>query len=161
MDKSPRHLTSSLVLGAGVAALCCRMGAPEAAESYARFTVSAIVEPYASLAVRSQPDLLTLTAADVARGYVDVPQPIAVQVHSNSRDGYLLTLSSSLVGVTGLRIDGLGDPVSLDASGGSIAERWTSSEHTAEVTLHLRLLLDTAVTPGTYPWPLHLAAAAL
>jgi hypothetical protein len=146
---------------AGLAALGIHVPASPAAEANARFAVSATVEPYASLVIRGAPEVLTLTAADVARGYLDLPQPIALRVHSNSRSGYLLTVSNSLPGLAGLRVEGLGDPVSLDAAGGSVAERWTTPEHTAEVALRLRLLLDPAVTPGTYPWPLHLSAAAL
>jgi hypothetical protein len=150
-----------LVSSAGLAALGLHVPASPAGEAYARFTVSATVEPYASLVIRGAPDVLTVTPADVARGYLDLPQPLGLRVQSNSRSGYLLTVSNSLPGLAGLRIDGLGDPVSLEAAGGSIAEHWTTPEHTAAVTLRLRLLLDAAVTPGTYPWPLHLSAAAL
>src|SRR5659263_307590 len=60
----------------------------------AKLTVTATVLKRASLQVLAQPASVVVTAADIARGYVDVPSPLQIMVQNNSRDGYMLTFES-------------------------------------------------------------------
>ncbi len=155
----------TLVLGGGLAATLSPGTFSGAEQAYGRIAVSVTVEPHAALAIHSQPAALTLGAIDIERGYVDVATPTEIEVQSNSREGYVLSIVSGLPGVTGLEILGLGSPlgspVTLAGAGGSIIERWSSDTRRAAVTLRFRLALSPALTPGTYPWPLRLSATAL
>ena len=57
-------------------------------------TVSARVLARAVVAVDNHPEVV-VTDADVERGYVDVEEPLAVRVRTNSRKGYLLQVSNT------------------------------------------------------------------
>ena len=66
------------------------------AESFSRtMTVSANVVASVRLTVDSQPANVNVTDADIARGYVDVAEPIVVRVQTNSRQGYLLQVANA------------------------------------------------------------------
>ena len=56
------------------------------------FAVSVVVRPMAELELRSAPAGLDISAADLRRGYIDVPQPTQVTVRSNSPNGYALEI---------------------------------------------------------------------
>lgn len=87
----------------------------------AKLTVSAIVLKRASLQVLSQPASVVVTAADIARGYVEVPSPLQLKVQSNSQGGYMLIFDSQGAFMHQTLVRGLGNDVQLDA--GAAASR--------------------------------------
>src|SRR5438876_2074615 len=87
-NEGMRKQGSLLTLLAAVTA----MSAPVyAGSSTAQMTVSVQVIARTILTVDAQPSAVNVTADDIARGYVDVPQAVAFRVRSNSREGYTLT----------------------------------------------------------------------
>ena len=150
-----------VVIGASLVTGLVAAATVVAGEAYARFSVAAVVGPRATLAVRSQPAALVISAADVTRGYLDVTTPTEVEVQSNTVEGYVLEFVSGLDGVTALDVDGLDQPVRLAGDGGSVVGHWSSAQRTAHMTLHFRFTLSPSIRPGTYSWPLHLAATPL
>ena len=77
-------------------ALLLVVAPPLQAESVSRtMTVSANVVASARLTVQSQPATINVTAEDIARGYVDVAEPIVVRIQTNSRQGYLLQVANA------------------------------------------------------------------
>ena len=61
-----------------------------AGSTSANVQVSVQVIARAIVSIDSQPAVVTITEADIARGYVDVAGPIMVRVRTNSRSGYVL-----------------------------------------------------------------------
>jgi hypothetical protein len=57
-------------------------------------------------------------------------------------------------------LQGLDSEVLLEAPGGTVVQRWRSAKSRA-MELRVRFRLAPTVQPGTYPWPLQLAARPL
>ncbi len=128
----------------------------------AKLTVTATILKRASLQVLAQPGSVVLTAADIARGYVDVPGSLNVAVQNNSADGYLLTFESQGEFIKQTRVQGLANDVQLDAMGGSIAQS-ANGRGVQKVTLNLgfRFALADAARQGVYAWPIRLSVTPL
>jgi hypothetical protein len=103
---------------------------------------------------------LQITAADIARGFVELPRATQIEVRSNSRTGYVLSVQPMTKLVTRVDVLGFGSEISLAADGGSIVQRWEKPS-AATVIMGYRFHLSAEAAPGTYPWPLHLAVAPL
>ena len=74
-----------------------------AKESQTQLGVSAIVRAVARLELHSVPAHLIVGPRDIARGYIEVGEPTAVSIRSNSQSGYALeftTLSVPLIEAT-------------------------------------------------------------
>jgi hypothetical protein len=118
--------------------------------------VSATVIARTLITVDSQPSEVVVTAADVDRGYVELPAALAFHVRSNSPAGYVLQF--------GARSDVFeGAEVAWDASTVRVtgSEAWIAQPYRRGVTpvvASVRLDLLPGVTPGRYPWPLFLSA---
>jgi hypothetical protein len=132
-----------------------------AGSSAAQMNVSVQVIARTILTIDAQPATVNVTQDDVARGYVDVPQVVAFRVLSNSRDGYSLTFhpisypfSAAEVrwGAQAAVVEGgdwmpsLSHPYQQGGSAGSLA---------------VRLRLSAGAEPGSYAWPLQVAASSL
>jgi hypothetical protein len=126
-----------------------------AAESHALLTVGATVLPVAKVLSASAPSEIIVSAADVRRGYVDVSQPTALEVNSNSPNGIALDLMTLSPMMTSVIVSGLDSEQSLGADGGTIVQRW---QHPQSIRLSLRfkLMLAPGIAPGRYAWPLRL-----
>ena len=138
------------------------MSAPlYAGSSTGQMNVSVQVIARTILTVDAQPSEINVTADDIARGYVDVPQAVAFRVRSNSRDGYTLTFqpvsfpfSSAMVRweAQTARVEGgdwlasMSHPYQQGGSAGSLA---------------VRLQLSADAEPGSYAWPLQVVANSL
>lgn len=82
--------------------------APLAQVSAATVVVSAVIPARASVQLQAAPSGLTITAEDVARGYVDAKGPMALLVSSNSLRGVMLEFNSNNDNVQQTTVDGLG-----------------------------------------------------
>lgn len=122
--------------------------------------VSATVLKKATLQVVSQPDAVSITPADIARGYVDVAVPAHVAVRSNSPRGYMLEFASDGDFFREVHVRGLAHEVQLGASGGAVMQPAAAEGVTrAQLELGFRFLLTDSALPGTYSWPLHLTVS--
>jgi hypothetical protein len=79
-----KRLLPLLIAATAIAAPLC------AGSSNGQINVSAQVIARTILTIDSQPSTVQITADDIARGYVDVPQAVAFRVRSNSRQGFIL-----------------------------------------------------------------------
>ncbi len=144
--------------------LCAVLHAPvaqaPAAESRAQLGVSAVVLAMARLTLSAAPRVVEVSAADVRRGFVDVPQPAALFVQSNSAAGFQLDLQTLDPMVRGLVVEGLDSPQVLGAEGGTLVRRWNAM-HAERLALRFRLMLAPDLAPGRYPWPLRFAVRPL
>ncbi|HVN99112.1 MAG TPA: hypothetical protein VMT49_03645 [Steroidobacteraceae bacterium] len=146
-----RALACAALTGA-LAGLC-------AADTRAVLPVSATVNPVARIDA-AVPAPLQISAADVLRGYLDVPHALRLRVYSNSRAGFALDVASQSPWFTAVAIEGLDAPVTLGAEGGTIVQRWQGAA-TREVDLHVRFRLAAGLMPGLYAWPLQFHARPL
>ena len=119
----------------------------------ARIQVVANVAPRVSLETLEQPQAVALTAADVDRGYKDVP--LHYRVRTNASNGCLLRIAprggvAEAIEVRGAAFDAVAaiEPVDLHAGGAG----------ETEFRIAVRLRLGRDLSPGHYPLPLHVAA---
>src|SRR5688572_9964470 len=119
--KSFRQL---VICGLQLAAL---LGVPATAQasSEAKLLVSATVLKRATLQVLAQPSTVVVTAADIARGYVDVPVPAQVAIQSNTRHGYQLEFSSEGDFMRQILVRGLNNDLQLSPAGGVVTQQPT------------------------------------
>jgi hypothetical protein len=124
---------------AAVVALAIPAGAAYSGGS--QLVLSAVVAKSSRISVQGQPATIEVTAADVARGYVDLPAGPRLELWSNSRDGVLISLAAA-------------EPFVFSSS--LVVPRGTQ-----RVELRHRLALAPAAQPGIYPWPLRVVATPL
>lgn len=139
-------------LSGGLAGLC-------AADTSTVLQVTATVNPVARLETPS-PAPLQISAADLARGYVDAPHALRLRVYSNSHAGFALDVATQSPWFSAVAIEGLDARVTLGAEGGTIVQRWQGAS-TRELSLHLRFRLADGLMPGLYVWPLQFRARPL
>lgn len=125
-------------------------------------TVSATVLKHASLKVLAQPSSVVVTAADIARGYVDGPAAVQVAIQNNSAGGYLLEFASQGDFMHQILVSGLAHEAQLSPAGGVIAQPSTGYGVTrTTLGLGFRFVLSESAQPGTYPWPMRLSVTPL
>jgi hypothetical protein len=129
-----------------------------AGSTSATMQVSVSVIARAVLTVTSQPEVVTVTEADVARGYVDVATPISLLVRTNSRAGYLLQVERIA--------DEFGD-IELtfeDAAMTVTDQAWISRPYIPggeSLVMRARVHLAACAQPGAYPLAMAISARPL
>lgn len=76
--------------------LCAAFGASADAgrgRATALLGVSLTITPHIGMQLLEAPRSLTLSSADLARGYVDMPDPVRVAIRSNLAEGFALTVT--------------------------------------------------------------------
>ena len=145
----------------GATLIAAVLAAPLSGESMSReMGVSAHVVGRTLLTMSELPSTITVTAADVNRGYLDLPRSVAFQIRSNVREGYLV------------RFDALPEPFSrahvrweqvhVVVGGGQeswVAQPYQKGAHAVEADV--RLELSRSTQPGTYAFPLQISAGSL
>ena len=127
-----------------------------------KFAISATVQKHASLKVLTQPLSVVITAADIAKGYVDVAAPASVQVRSNTRDGYFLMFESQGEFMRQTVVKGLVNDVQISAAGGGVAQNTDGKGmRQAQLDLGFRFVLAESARQGVYPWPMRLSVTPL
>jgi len=142
----------------GVLLLAMVAGAGARADSReAQFLVRATVPARANLAAVEQPTHLSVSEADLARGYMDVPARYVVE--SNTREGWLLRLSPRLGITRHVEVRGLSATLVVQGDEVEVYRPWTrGAEH---IEVDYRFVLAPDVEPGTYELPIHVAATPL
>lgn len=146
---------SGLLMAAGMKAASAETGEM-------KVTVSATIQKHASLKVLTQPASVVVTAADIARGYVDVPAPASVQVRSNTLDGYLLMFENQGEFMRQTLVKGLANDLQIGLAGGGVAQNMAGrGMRQAQLDLGFRFVLAASAQQGIYPWPLRLSVTPL
>ena len=135
--------------------------AANARDARVSFTVSATVNPVARIETQSAPAELMVTAADLRCGYIDVSQPTALTVQSNSASGFAIDLTTVTPLLTSMIVRGLDTEFSLGPDGGTVVQRWQSPPHRVNLSLQFRLVLAPGLAAGRYPWPMRIAVRPL
>jgi hypothetical protein len=140
---------------AGYLLACLLAGLPFGSQgadvALARFAVSARVDAHVRLAPVDSDGALTLTSADLDRGYLDVTRRYALR--TNAPDRVRLQVHPRVGYTTAVDIAGVGRTVRLHETS---VELWPATGHDLEFVF--RLWLAPGLAPGQYPLPVHVAA---
>ncbi|HUP45027.1 MAG TPA: hypothetical protein VM779_05900 [Thermoanaerobaculia bacterium] len=134
------------------------LAASATADDSASVAVSARVIARVVVDVASQPAEVVVTDADLARGYVEVSEPLAVRVRTNSRDGYLLQVANSSDVFPAIEL-AFGN-TSMTVAG----ESWVARPYVPAgelVTAQIRVRLAPGAEVGRYPLPIQVSASPL
>lgn len=149
-----KHMMLTASLGMAATTTCL------AAERHAVIHVGASVRPHVELRVAEYPRTLSISAADVRAGFVEVRAASMLDIRSNSREGYVVEIRPMHPGFSEVDIsygDGIahmaGEPIRL------VRRDVTQAAGTLRLSYRFRLPPDTH--PGTYTWPLEVAAVPL
>jgi hypothetical protein len=134
--------------------------AVQAAQAKSQIAVSATVPAQASGQLVQQSPELTITDADIARGYVDVPAGSQLQVTSNNPAGYVIDFFTRLPIFASVRVTNASGSADLGPEGGTIVERGQVGRN-LPLSLTYRFMLAASAQPGTYAWPLALSVRPL
>ena len=133
-----------------------------AGSNTAEMTVTARVMARTILSVGSQPASVSVTSDDILRGYVEVPQAVTFTVRSNARGGYALSFQpvNFPFSIADVRWNG---QMTVVQSGNDWAASLTHpyQQGGSVGALTVRLRLAAGAEPGTYSWPLQIAANSL
>lgn len=130
-----------------------------AESSSANMQVSVRVIARAIVSIDSQPSAVTITADDIARGYVDVPAPIVVRVRTNSRQGYMLQVEKLSDTFSSIELATTDVAMNVGAH-----ESWIQRPYIAGgdlMPMRARLHLSPLATPGSIALPIAFNASPL
>ncbi|HET8747647.1 MAG TPA: hypothetical protein VFM98_18760 [Ramlibacter sp.] len=139
----------------GLASLACAQGGAPSAS--ATLNVRATILRHASIRV-APPSSLTISPADIARGYVEPAVPLEVTVQSNAQEGYVLVFERQDGPVRSAEIQGLDGTLQVGGAG-AMAARQAAGRGLWRESLHLRFRFELAAdaVPGEHPWPLSIS----
>ena len=149
-----KNRLSVVFLGFAIAAV-----QPAHAATSAQMHVSVEVIARTILTVDSQPASVTITSADVSRGYVEVPGAIGFHVRSNARNGYHVEFQP-VSGPFSSAVVTWGNSVATVGSDSS----WVAQPYqlgTTTGSMDVRLILAPGTAAGTYAWPVVVGADSL
>lgn len=127
----------------------------DAASVHSQIAVTAFVPAQTVAQSVTQPSAITITATDVARGYIDIPAASQLHVTSNNPIGYVVDFFSRLPIFTSVTVSSSEGSADLGPDGGAIIQRGRQG-HDLPLQLSFRFNLTAQIQPGTYPWPLAL-----
>lgn len=130
-------------------------GSLQAESVSATVQVSARVIGRTIITLQSEP-MVTITPADLERGWVEVTEPSVLSVKSNQRAGFQLAFAPTAPWVAGGEVAGLSDPIVFEASGASAAFSYAGVAP-RQLELRWKLHLSPDATPGTFPLPVSFA----
>jgi hypothetical protein len=125
--------------------------------THANIMFSATVLPYLRVDVLRQTPTLTVTPADVSRGFVDVPSGTALRAVSNDHQGFTVSFDPRLRVFERVRILGLDGSVEIGPNGGAAHHAYSGRDTSLE--LSYRFYLAAGLAPGSYPWPLQISSS--
>ncbi len=126
-----------------------------AESSSTELMVTAHVIAQSRLKVLFQVPEITITNADIQRGYVDLKTASRIEIRCNSRAGYLLNFEGLSSPFKQIEIHGLANDVLITSGSSFVHQPYVRGPITIE--LSYRFVLSDDAEPGTYVWPLTLS----
>jgi hypothetical protein len=161
IQRTAIHSALLAAIGIGTAAPLAFM-VPDANASQISTGMGVSVNVVANVVLQSdyQAGQLSISLADVARGYVDAPNGSRFSVHTNASSGYLMVFYPVGDLFESVHVSGLRTAVHFGREGGIAVQRGLPMTGVVH-DLNFRFFLNAHTLPGIYPWPLHLSARAL
>lgn len=148
----------------GVAAICTlavsTMQHDVEAGVRSQIQVSVTVPAQAISELQTQQPQITLSPADVARGYVDISVGSRLNVSANGRDGYAVDFFPRLTIFKAVQVRSASADARIGPEGGTMIVRGPHGRN-MPLELSYRFELREQIPPGTYPWPLQLSVRPL
>ena len=129
-----------------------------AANSHAGMQARVQVNAVLKADLIAQTHSIEITAADIAKGYVDVEQATILDVYSNNRDGYFLSFEAEYHPFSEIWVMDNNRTTLLPNGSGYVHQSNSSNQETKR--LSYRFILPQLLTPGSYDWPLLVSAVA-
>jgi hypothetical protein len=121
--------------------------------SRATLAVGVTVLPRTEIESESSPATLTVTAADVSRGYVDLPAATRLSVWNTSPAGYVVDVWPAVNLFSAADVEAAGGVATVGDAGGTVVARGARGRG-LPLVMSVRFHLAPHVGPGRYPWPL-------
>jgi len=133
-------------------------GAVHAAGDPVAMRVSARVAVSLGMRVISMPVSAQVSAADIARGHMDLQAPLAVAVRTNLATPYRVVVYPALPTVAAVHVVSE-DTATLGPDGHAELQRQRAVRPMDEetITMSLRIRLAPGTVPGTMTWPVRVA----
>jgi len=112
------------------------------------------VLPSLSKSVHYNSPTLRITVDDVKRGYVEISDATVLEVRTNSRQGYMISLEQTLPGFKEIWVSDGMRTVIFSGAGGLMHQATTRLNAKETKRLSYRFILADGIRPGTYSWPL-------
>lgn len=117
--------------------------------------VQATVLEHTSISRLGTPSSLAVSEDDVARGYIEVDEPVTIDVRTNSAAGAVLGFSVRSPMVRSVTLNGAGNAVAVSEAGATLRiAKQGKGLKTQSLTLRARVELAPDAQPGTLAWPL-------
>ena len=117
--------------------------------------IRASVLEHTSISRLSVPSSLAVSADDIARGYIEVDEPVTIDVRTNSEAGVILGFSVRSPMVRSVTLSGAGNGVAVSEAGANLnLAKQGKGLSTQSLTLRVRVELAPDAQPGTIAWPL-------
>lgn len=120
--------------------------------------VSATVMAKVNQSVLHQESRITVTEADIKRGFIEIPSGTVLQVHTNSKNGYALIFEGESELFQEVWVMDKGRTIMLTPMGGLIHQPHSGTGvETKELSYRFNLSKD--IQPGSYPFPFKVKAS--
>ncbi len=140
---------TSLALSGGM------MPTDSVAADTTRLNIQATVLEHTSISRLSVPSSLTVSEDDVARGYIEVDEPVTIDVRTNSAAGAVLGFSLQSPMVRSVTLNGTSNGVAVSEAGANMhLAKQGKGLATHSLKLRVRVELAPGAQPGTLAWPL-------
>lgn len=120
--------------------------------------VSATVAARIALTVQDAPGSVVVDAADIERGWVDVPAPLVVVLRSNLLQPMTLEFRSASPWAREVHAYSVSASTPLAAGARGVVVPPASGP--VQMTVYLRMYVAPDAAPGRYPWPVRLSTSA-
>jgi hypothetical protein len=125
-----------------------------------KLQVSARILTHVSFRSVKTPTQIAITAVHVAQGYVDLEQPIEMEVRTNSSAGILMGITLNSPAFEGAVISGPTGTVRIESGAPTlILARQGRGMRTESLSMHLRIELARDAAPGVFAMPVTLFLA--
>lgn len=124
-----------------------------------QLVVGARVAAHVRWQVRDEPAILEITAADIARGFVEV-SAARLRAQTNDPAGFIVVAKVAGDQFASGAMTGLEQPISIGAAGGFVHLPFRGTA-VVETELRWRLPLSDQTRAGSYPWPVRISVHQL
>ncbi len=131
-----------------------------AGDNRAILNVQARVIPMVKQTILHSESSLSITSADIERGYVEVQKGMVLSVKTNAINGYVMDFLTGNNLFNKVSVSDGDNTYALAGSGGAVHMPYKGLNPIIK-ELSFRFYLSPEVSPGLYPWPVDLMISAM